>query len=71
VSEKIFSSLVEMAVANIATALVRRKGISEKAALRQVYRSDFYTRLQNPKSGLFVESDAAQIDMFLRSAKSA
>lgn len=57
--------LVEMAVANIATALVHRKGITEKAALRQVYGSGFYTRLQNPKSGLSVESDAAQIDLFL------
>lgn len=53
-----------MAVANIAATLVRRKGISEKAALRQIYHSDFYTRLNNPKSGLCVESDAAQFDLF-------
>jgi len=62
-----FNGLVEMAVANVATALVRRKGISEKAALRQVYRSDFYMRLQNPKSGLYVESDAAQVCLFMES----
>lgn len=64
-SEKLFNSLVEMSVANIASALVRRKGMTEKEALRQVYRSGFYTRLQNPKSGLVVESDAAQISLFL------
>jgi len=65
VSEKAFGCLVEMAVANVAAALVSRKGLSEKESLRQVYRSGFYGRLQNPKSGLYIESDAAQVDIFL------
>jgi len=68
VSEKMFSMLAETAVADLATALVRRRKMTECEALEAVYGSAFYQKLLNPKTGLVLESPAALFDLFQHSA---
>jgi hypothetical protein len=66
VSEVAFQYLVEKAVAEIASALVRKFKISEQEALREVYHSKFFTKLMNPKTMLVTESRASQVYLYLQ-----
>ena len=65
-SEVAFQYLVEKAVAEIASALVRKFKISEQEALREVYHSKFFTKLMNPKTMLVTESRASQVYLYLQ-----
>lgn len=69
-SKTTFQHLVEKAVAAIALALVRKFGLSEKEALREVYHSRFFQKLTNPKTSLVTESRASQVLLYLQ-ARSA
>lgn len=61
-----FQYLVEKAVAEISLALVRKFKLSEKEAMREVYRSRFYRKLLNPKTALVTESRASQVYLYLQ-----
>ena len=63
-SENIFGFLVECAVEEVATHLVRSEKLSEAEALERIYHSEFYARLKNRKSGLFDESRASLINLY-------
>lgn len=65
-SKVAFQYLVEKAVAEIASALVRKFKISEQEALREVYHSKFFTKLMNPKTMLVTESRASQVYLYLQ-----
>lgn len=65
-SKVVFQHLVEKAVAEIAHALVRKLKVSEKEALREVYRSSFYKKLLNPKTALVIESRASQVYLYMQ-----
>lgn len=65
-SKVVFQHLVEKAVAEIAHALVRKLKFSEKEALREVYRSNFYKKLLNPKTALVTESRASQVYLYMQ-----
>ena len=64
-SETTFRHLVEKAVAEIALALAKKEGLSEKEALREVYHSRFYEKLLSPKTALATESRASQVYLFM------
>ena len=68
-SDRHFEFMVEDAVGNLAIALTRRERLAEKDALKAVYHSDFYRRLQNPKSGLYFESSASLVHLFMKERK--
>ena len=63
-SKAVFEYLVECAVEELASYLVRSARLSEADALGRVYRSEFYMRLANRKSGLFGESRASLIHLY-------
>ena len=65
-SKATFRHLVEKAVAEIALALVKRASLSEKEALREVYHSNFYKKLLNPKTALATESRASQVYLYMQ-----
>lgn len=65
-SKTTFPHLVEKAVAEITHALVRKFGLSEKEALREVYHSRFFLKLTNPKTALVTESRASQVFLYLQ-----
>ena len=65
-SKVVFQHLVEKAVSEIALALVKKMKVSEKEALREVYRSNFYKKLQNPKTALVTESRASQVYLYMQ-----
>ena len=65
-SKATFRHLVEKAVAEIALALVKRANLSEKEALREVYHSNFYKKLLNPKTALAIESRASQVYLYMQ-----
>ena len=66
-SKAVFEYLVECAVEELASYLVRSEKLSEADALGRVYRSEFYKRLANRKSGLFGESRASLIHLYKKS----
>ena len=66
-SKAVFEYLVECAVEELASYLVKSEKLSEAAALGRVYRSEFYKRLANRKSGLFGESRASLIHLYKKS----
>ena len=61
-----FRHLVEKAVTEIALALVKKEKLSEKEALREVYHSNFYRKLLNPKTALVTESRASQVFLYMQ-----
>ena len=65
-SKTAFNHLVEKAVVEISTALVRKFGLSEKDALREVYHSRFFPKLLNPKTALVIESRASQVYLYMQ-----
>ncbi len=65
-SKKAFQHLVEKAVAEIASALVKKLHLSEKEALREVFNSRFYQKLLNPKTALVTESRASQVYLYFQ-----
>lgn len=65
-SKTAFNHLVEKAVVEISTALVRKFGLSEKDALREVYHSRFFQKLLNPKAALVIESRASQVYLYMQ-----
>ena len=69
VSDKMFQGMVELAVGDLAVAVARRRKCSPAEALKEVYHSDFYKLLLNPKSGLYFEGKAALIDLFMRQSR--
>jgi len=66
VSKIAFRHLVEKAVTEIALALVKKEKLSEKEALREVYHSNFYRKLLNPKTALVTESRASQVFLYMQ-----
>ena len=66
-SKAVFEYLVECAVEELASYLVKSEKLSEADALGRVYRSEFYKRLANRKSGLFGESRASLIHLYKKS----
>ena len=66
-SKAVFEYLVECAIEELASYLVRSEKLSETEALGRVYRSEFYKRLSNRKSGLFGESRASLIHLYKKS----
>ena len=66
-SKAVFEYLVECAVEELASYLVKSERLSETDALGRVYRSEFYKRLSNRKSGLFGESRATLIHLYKKS----
>ena len=66
-SKSVFEYLVECAVEELASYLVKSAGLSETAALGRIYHSEFYKRLANRKSGLFGESRASLIHLYKKS----
>ena len=66
-SKAVFEYLVECAVEELASYLVKSERLSETDALGRVYRSEFYKRLSNRKSGLFGESRATLIYLYKKS----
>ena len=66
-SNAVFEYLVECAVEELASYLVKSEGLSETEALGRIYRSEFYRRLPNRKSGLFGESRASLIHLYKKS----
>ena len=66
-SKAVFEYLVECAVEELASYLVKSERLSETEALGRVYRSEFYKRLANRKSGLFGESRATLIHLYKKS----
>ena len=66
-SKAVFEYLVECAVEELASYLVKSEGLSETEALGRIYRSEFYKRLSNRKSGLFGESRATLIHLYKKS----
>ena len=68
-SDKMFQGMVELAIGDLAVAVARRRKCSPTEALKEVYHSDFYNRLLNPKSGLYFEGKAALIDLFMRQSR--
>ncbi len=65
-SKVVSQHLVEKAVSEIALALVKKMKVSEKEALREVYRSNFYKKLLNPKTALVTESRASQVYLYMQ-----
>ena len=65
-SKKNLQHLVEKAVSEIALALMKKFKMSEQDALREVYHSDFFKKLMNPKTALVVESRASQVYLYLQ-----
>ena len=63
-SKAVFEYLVECAVEELASYLVESARLSETDALGRIYRSEFYKRLANRKSGLFGESRASLIHLY-------
>ena len=63
-SKAVFEYLVECAVEELASYLVKSARLSETDALGRVYHSEFYKRLANRKSGLFGESRASLIHLY-------
>ena len=66
-----FQHLVEKAVSEIASALVRKFKISEQEALREVYHSKFFVKLMNPKTMLVTESRASQVYLYIQERKTS
>ena len=66
-SKAVFEYLVECAVEELASYLVKSERLSETDALGRIYRSEFYKRLFNRKSGLFGESRATLIHLYKKS----
>ena len=66
-SKAVFEYLVECAVEELASYLVKSARLSETDALGRIYRSEFYKRLSNRKSGLFGESRATLIHLYKKS----
>lgn len=66
-SKAVFEYLVECAVEELASYLVKSERLSETDALGRIYRSEFYKRLSNRKSGLFGESRATLIHLYKKS----
>lgn len=66
-SKAVFEYLVECAIEELASYLVRSEKLSETEALGRIYRSEFYKRLSNRKSGLFGESRASLIHLYKKS----
>ena len=66
-SKAVFEYLVECAVEELASYLVKSERLSETDALGCIYRSEFYKRLANRKSGLFGESRASLIHLYKKS----
>ena len=66
-SKAVFEYLVECAVEELASYLVKSERLSETDALGCIYRSEFYKRLANRKSGLFGESRATLIHLYKKS----
>ena len=63
-SKEIFEYLVECAVEELASYLVKSEKLSETDALGRIYHSEFYKRLSSRKSGLFGESRASLIHLY-------
>lgn len=63
-SETMFNGLVELAVGDLATALTQRDHMTPAEALGRVYHSDFYRRLCNKKSGLYLDGPASLYHLF-------
>lgn len=66
-SKAVFEYLVECAVEELASYLVKKEKLSETDALGRIYHSEFYKRLANRKSGLFGESRATLIHLYKKS----
>ena len=66
-SKAVFEYQVECAIEELASYLVRSEELSETEALGRIYRSEFYKRLSNRKSGLFGESRASLIHIYKKS----
>ena len=47
--------LMEYATQDLITMLVGRQHLSIEEAMRRVYHSQFYEKLQNPETGLYLE----------------
>ena len=67
VSKAVFEYLVECAVGELASYLVKSEKLTETDALERVYHSDFYKCLAVRKSGLFGESRATLIHLYKKS----
>ena len=65
-SKVTFRHLVEKAVSEISLALVKKFRVSEKEALREVYNSNFYRKILNPRTALVTESRASQVYLYMQ-----
>ncbi len=65
-SDRMFHGMVELAVGDLAVAVAKRRKCSPAEALKVVYHSGFYSRLLNPKSGLYCEGKASLVNLFMR-----
>lgn len=58
--------VLEEITTQLATWLMEERGLDVKEALRQVYGSKFYAKLQDPSTGLMSQSDAYLYDTLCR-----
>jgi hypothetical protein len=61
--------LVEGIVSDMALWLVQEQGLTLEQALRCIYNSKTFEKLQNPSTGLYTESSAYNYDFLLSELK--
>ena len=56
--------LIEFAIQDLIAEIVRQEGLRPEVAMDKLYHSDFFTKLNNPDTGLYLESGGYLYAMF-------
>ena len=56
--------LIEFAIQDLVAEIVRREGLSPEAAMDKLYHSELFAKLNNPATGLYLESGGYLYAMF-------
>ena len=56
--------LIEFAIQDLVAEIVRREGLSPEMSMDKLYHSDFFLKLNNPATGLYLESGGYLYAMF-------
>lgn len=56
--------LIEFAIQDLVAEIVRREGLSPEMSMDKLYHSDFFSKLNNPATGLYLESGGYLYAMF-------
>ena len=57
--------LIEFAIQDLVAEIARREGLSPEVAMDKLYHSDFFSKLNNPATGLYSESGGYLYAMFV------